>query len=82
MTLMRKLTLNFGHSLPCNPVKVKVMRVGWPIGLITSGCSPSLVVMLILIHGMTPHGYAWAPPIIQQQLGASLLVGTHPDSGH
>ena len=34
--------------------------------------------MLGLVHGMTPYGDAWATPTVQQQLGASLLMGTYP----
>ena len=51
------------------------MVEGQPIGLVASGHSPGPVVMLGLIHGMTPQGYAWEPPTMQQQLEASLLMG-------
>ena len=54
MTLMRKLTLDFGHTQSHNQVRGKVMGVGQPIGLIASGCGPSLDVMLGLVHGTTP----------------------------
>ena len=81
MTSLKKLTTNFGHSWIHDLVKAKVIGVGQPIGLVTSGCSPGLVVMLDLIHGMMPYGYTWAPPIVQQLLGASFLTGTHPNCG-
>ena len=50
------------------------MWVGQPTVLVTPGLSLSLFLMLGLIPGMMAQGHAWAPPIIQQQLGALLLT--------
>ena len=49
-----------------------VTGVGQPIDLIAYGCVPGYIVMLSLNHGMTPNGYAQAPPIIQQLTGLAL----------
>ena len=79
MTLMRKLTLNFCHSQTHDLVKVKVTGSVQPMGLATSGCSPSHIVLSSLSDGVMSDEYAQAPPGICQHSGASPLVGDHPD---
>ena len=72
---MRKLALNFCHSQTCDPVKVKVRWAVQPMGLAVSGCSPSLIVILALGHGVKSNEYVKAPPAIHQHLRALPLVG-------
>ena len=79
MTLMRKLTLNFGHSHTCSLLKVKVLGLEQPKGLIAFGCSPGHNIMPDLIHGAMPNEYAYAPPHIHPCFGASPLVRACPD---
>ena len=50
MTLMRKLILSSCHSQTCDPVRVKVMVLVQPMGLIASGHSPGLIVVPTLGH--------------------------------
>ena len=53
--------------------------VGLTIAPFAPGLSLSLSVRHSLIPGMMAQHHDWAPPIVQQQLGALLSAGTGPD---
>ena len=81
MTLMRKLTLNFGHFQIHDLVRAKMMGMGLPIILIAPGLNLGLPVVPSLILGTLAWGHVWASPIIQQLLEGLLVTETGLDYG-
>ena len=49
------------------------------MGLITSGHSPSHIVMPSLSHGVTSDEYGYAPHTLVGALEPLFLWGAHPD---